>query len=979
MSACASARVELTSGTPACARSGTASGSSVQPRMTASAPRATRCSAASSRTARARGSGGAECALRPHVRVEDGGVDARLHVRLGHERLAARRLEPDLVQPVGDRRVGREHADALHARHVALDGRHDRVDDVDEAHRASHGEARAERVEQDGRVRRVARHADDGAAGRVERAEDVEHRRDRARGRGVRDPRAAVRDAAGVRDERDRQVLLVRVRVGLVEEGADEVEAGVGAEAAEHADGVAAGPAGRRGGRDRAERRAGSGAVKRGARRARRSGAARRPRARARCPGGARASSLDSRARPRSGRRRRLRPPGGPLRAASARWCNGSTAPFGGVCRGSNPLRATRPPRPLARASPRRPWPSFTTSRSRCSPAGAIRRWRSGIADAYGGDARPRHAQELLRRRDLRPLRGVHPRLGPLHHPVHAAAGRPLDGAAAAWSTPRGAPRPARITAVLPYFGYARQDRKDQPRVSIAASMMAHLLEQTGVDRVLTMDLHAAQIQGFFYDPRRPPLRLDGLREDAHGRPRVGRLPPRPRRRRARRRRVEGGAGLRQALRREPRAHRQAPPRGQRRRGHEHHRRRRRLQLPRSSTTCATRPARSPRPRPRSTRPARPRSAPSARTRVLSGPGLRPHRGQPDHAHGRDRLGPARARVATRSRSSRSRRSSPSPSTASRPTSRSRPSSSANTGVEVRVRIRRRTPTLHPVSRTPMDTLTLTATARETGKKAVKATRKAGLVPCVLYGPHTEPVHFAVPTLSLRPLIHTTEQHRVTVNVGGDALDAILKEVVFHPVTERPWHVDFQALTAGETFTTTVPVELVGTPEAVRDGAELAQPIHQVEIRALPKDLPGRSRPTSRRSRSATRSTSAQLVAARGRRGPHGRRPRARDASRCARSAPTSRRPTPSWPPSSPPSPPRSAPRTTRRRPSDGATPLVRSARGDAGPGPGVPARRYRGAAVSLLSAASARSRVHRPMPRLRRPPRLDPLAAMRP
>ncbi len=58
-----------------------------------------------------------------------------------------------------------------------------------------------------------------------------------------------------------------------------------------------------------------------------------------------------------------------------------------------------------------------------------------------------------------------------------------------------------RNTAVIPYFGYARQDRKDQPRVSIAASMIAHMLEQTGVDRVLTMDLHAAQIQGFFRVP----------------------------------------------------------------------------------------------------------------------------------------------------------------------------------------------------------------------------------------------------------------------------------------------------------------------------------------------------------------------------------------------------------------------------------------------------------------------------------------------
>ncbi len=59
----------------------------------------------------------------------------------------------------------------------------------------------------------------------------------------------------------------------------------------------------------------------------------------------------------------------------------------------------------------------------------------------------------------------------------------------------------SRITAVIPYFGYARQERKDQPRVSIAAKLVANLLEKAGVDRVLTMDLHASQIQGFFDVP----------------------------------------------------------------------------------------------------------------------------------------------------------------------------------------------------------------------------------------------------------------------------------------------------------------------------------------------------------------------------------------------------------------------------------------------------------------------------------------------
>jgi ribose-phosphate pyrophosphokinase len=59
----------------------------------------------------------------------------------------------------------------------------------------------------------------------------------------------------------------------------------------------------------------------------------------------------------------------------------------------------------------------------------------------------------------------------------------------------------ARVNAVIPYFGYARQDRKDQPRVSITAKLIANLIEKAGADRVITMDLHAAQIQGFFDIP----------------------------------------------------------------------------------------------------------------------------------------------------------------------------------------------------------------------------------------------------------------------------------------------------------------------------------------------------------------------------------------------------------------------------------------------------------------------------------------------
>ena len=58
-----------------------------------------------------------------------------------------------------------------------------------------------------------------------------------------------------------------------------------------------------------------------------------------------------------------------------------------------------------------------------------------------------------------------------------------------------------RITAVLPYYGYARQDRKDKPRVPISAKLVASLLERAGTDRILALDLHAAPIQGFFDIP----------------------------------------------------------------------------------------------------------------------------------------------------------------------------------------------------------------------------------------------------------------------------------------------------------------------------------------------------------------------------------------------------------------------------------------------------------------------------------------------
>ncbi|MES1242441.1 MAG: ribose-phosphate pyrophosphokinase [Acidobacteriota bacterium] len=75
----------------------------------------------------------------------------------------------------------------------------------------------------------------------------------------------------------------------------------------------------------------------------------------------------------------------------------------------------------------------------------------------------------------------------------------------------------SRVTAVLPYYGYARQDKKDKPRVPITAKLVADLITKAGADRVLTLDLHADQIQGFFDVPVdhlfAAPVLLDAIRE----------------------------------------------------------------------------------------------------------------------------------------------------------------------------------------------------------------------------------------------------------------------------------------------------------------------------------------------------------------------------------------------------------------------------------------------------------------------------------
>jgi ribose-phosphate pyrophosphokinase len=132
-----------------------------------------------------------------------------------------------------------------------------------------------------------------------------------------------------------------------------------------------------------------------------------------------------------------------------------------------------------------------------------------------------------------------------------------------------------RITAVIPYFGYARQDRKPGPRTPISAKLVANLITRAGADRVMTLDLHAGQIQGFFDIPTdnlyASPVMVRDIRERFQARQYDGRV--------ARRRRRGARAWIGQTHQRPSRNHRQAARARRRIRSDERDRRRRGIYL----------------------------------------------------------------------------------------------------------------------------------------------------------------------------------------------------------------------------------------------------------------------------------------------------------------------------------------------------------------------------------------------------------------
>ncbi len=139
-----------------------------------------------------------------------------------------------------------------------------------------------------------------------------------------------------------------------------------------------------------------------------------------------------------------------------------------------------------------------------------------------------------------------------------------------------------------------------------------------------------------------------------------------------------------------------------------------------------------------------------------------------------------------------------------------------------------------------MDAIQLDATPRVAGKKHARAARRNHEVPCVLYGGALKtPITFQVPELALRDLIYTPETRTANIIVDGKTHSAIVKSMVMHPVTDRPFHVDFVALRRGETMRVTISFRFVGQAPALRAGLVINEVLQGIEVEGQPKDLPG--------------------------------------------------------------------------------------------------------------------------------------------
>lgn len=136
-----------------------------------------------------------------------------------------------------------------------------------------------------------------------------------------------------------------------------------------------------------------------------------------------------------------------------------------------------------------------------------------------------------------------------------------------------------------------------------------------------------------------------------------------------------------------------------------------------------------------------------------------------------------------------------------------------------------------------MESITITGSKRKSlGKADAKALRNEGLVPCIIYG-GTENVHVQIDERAFTKLIFTPNQYIVNLDVDGESIPVVLKDVQYHPVSDKIIHVDFQQL-AGRPVRMTLPILTKGQARGVLNGGRLRVVRRNVKVQGLPEDMP---------------------------------------------------------------------------------------------------------------------------------------------
>lgn len=137
-----------------------------------------------------------------------------------------------------------------------------------------------------------------------------------------------------------------------------------------------------------------------------------------------------------------------------------------------------------------------------------------------------------------------------------------------------------------------------------------------------------------------------------------------------------------------------------------------------------------------------------------------------------------------------------------------------------------------------MKSVSISAAKRvDLGKKEAKLSRAAGNIPCVIYGGKTNQ-HFTVKENALNNLIYTPNVYSVAIDIEGTSINALIKDIQFHPVTDRILHIDFIELVPGQTVNTLIPIVFEGSSIGVRNGGKLRKTLRKLSIRSTPENLP---------------------------------------------------------------------------------------------------------------------------------------------